>query len=239
MKINSKTVKRTVLHMGSDLCGIAAASRFAGAPEGFRPADVYGECKSVVVFACRFPESTLRAGTQSPYTFVRNMLVGKLDGIAFRLSDDLDRNGVGAVPIPSAEPYDCWDSDRRRGMGILSLKHAAVLAGLGAMGKNTLLVTREFGNMVWLGAVLTSAELDPDPVSSFEACALSCTVCLDACPKNALDGVTLDQKLCREKSVSYTDGGGWVLSCNACRKVCPHRSGFSVRSNRGGKGQVP
>jgi epoxyqueuosine reductase QueG len=167
------------------------------------------------------------------------MMVGKLDGISFYLSDELDRNGIGSVPIPSAEPYDYWDSNRRHGKGILSLKHAGVLAGLGVMGKNTLLITREFGNMIWLGAVLTSAELNPDPILSFQACAPSCTTCLDACSQNALDGVTLNQKLCREKSISYSEGGGWVISCNVCRKVCPHRSAFSVHANRGQAGRVP
>ena len=108
--------------------------------------------------------------------------------------------------------------------GILSLKHAAVLAGLGKMGKNTLLVNERFGNMLWLGAVLVSAELEPDPLAGYEGCHQKCTICLDVCPQHALDGVTIDQKRCRTRSISSTDGGGWVLACNLCRKACPRHA---------------
>lgn len=232
--IHSTAIKQKAMQYGADICGIAPVARFADAPKGFHPCDIYPDCRSVLVFASRFPASTLQAQTQSPYTFVRNRLVDKLDGISFRLSDELESEGVVAIPIPSAEPYDYWDSDRSHGRGILSLKHAGVLAGLGVMGKNTLLVNETYGNMIWLGAMLVSVELEPDPPASCAGCLSKCTLCLDACPQQALDGTTIDQKLCRERSISSSEGGGWVLSCNICRKVCPHHVGLE-RPNR----QIP
>jgi epoxyqueuosine reductase len=226
LMLSSKTIKKRAIQYGADICGVAPVARFADAPKGFRPCDIYPDCKSVVVFASHFPLSTLQAKTNAPYTLVRNRMVDKLDWISFHVSGELETEGVVSVPIPSAEPYEYWDAGRNHGRGILSLKHAGVLAGLGVFGKNTLLMNERFGNMIWLGAVLVSVDLEPDPIASYEGCTSECTLCIDSCPQHALDGITIDQKLCRERSSSYTDGGGLVLSCNICRKVCPYYKGL-------------
>jgi epoxyqueuosine reductase QueG len=224
--ISSETVKKRANQLGADICGIAPVDRFTNAPKGFHPCDIYPECKSVVVFAARFPLSTLQAKTNSPYTLVRNKMVDKVDWISFYMSSEVETEGVVSIPIPSADPYDYWDVDRTHGRGILSLKHAGVLAGLGILGKNTLLMNERFGNMIWLGAILVSIDLEPDPIASYEGCDSECTLCIDSCPQHALDGTTIDQKLCRQRSISYNYGGGWVLSCNICRKVCPYHKGL-------------
>ena len=224
--ISSRTIKKRAIQCGADICGVAPVARFVDAPKGFHPCDIYPDCRSVVVFASHFPLSTLQAKTNAPYTLVRNKMVDKLDWISFHVSGELETEGVVSVPIPSAEPYEYWDAGRNHGRGILSLKHAGVLAGLGVFGKNTLLINEKFGNMIWLGAILMSIDLEPDPIASYEGCISGCTVCIDSCPQHALDGITIDQKLCRERSNSCTDGGGWVLSCNICRKVCPYHKGL-------------
>jgi epoxyqueuosine reductase len=224
--ISSRTIKKRIIRYGADICGIAPVARFTDAPQGFHPCDIYPDCRSVVVFAARFPLSTLQAKTNAPYTLVRNKMVEKVDWISFHVSDELEAKGVASVLIPSADPYDYWDTERNHGRGILSLKHAGVLAGLGVLGKNTLLINERFGNMIWVGAILVSIDLEPDPIASYEGCTSDCTLCIDSCPQHALDGITIDQKLCRERSNSYTDGGGWVLSCNICRKICPYHEGL-------------
>jgi len=220
--ISSVTIKNRTIQYGADICGIAQVDRSADAPKGFHPCDIYPDCKSVVVFAARFPLSTLQAKTNAPYTLVRNKLVDKVDWISFDISNELEREGIVSIPIPSADPYDYWDVQRNHGRGILSLKHAGVLAGLGVLGKNTLLMNERFGNMIWLAAILVSIDLEPDTVASYKGCDSECTLCLDSCPQDALDGITINQKLCRDISISYNYGGGTVLSCNICRKVCPY-----------------
>jgi len=225
--IDSQTVKEKARRQGADICGIASVDRFADAPKGFHPCDIYRGCKSVVVLASHFPLSVLQAETNIPYTFVRNKMVEKLDQISYRLSSDLETDGIMSIPIPSSEPYAYWDAERRNGRGILSLKHAGSLAGVGVLGRNTLLINDTYGNMIWLGAILMSAELEPDPIASYEGCISGCALCMDSCPQHALDGTTIDQRLCRERSISCTDGGGWVLSCNICRSVCPNHAGIS------------
>jgi epoxyqueuosine reductase QueG len=224
--ISSATIKDRTIQRGADICGIAPVDRFAGAPKGFHPFDIYPDCRSVVAFAARFPLSTLQAKSNAPYTLVRNKLVDKVDWISFDISNELEREGIISIPLPSADPYDYWDAERNHGRGILSLKHAGVLAGLGVLAKNTLLMNERFGNMVWLGAILVSIYLEPDPVASYGGCDSECTLCIDSCPQHALDGVTIDQKLCRAISISYNYGGGSVLSCNTCRKVCPYHKGL-------------
>ena len=225
--IDSKTIKKSATRYGADICGVAPVTRFADAPKGFHPCDIYPDCKSVVVFAAHFPVSTLQAKTNSPYTLVRNKMVEKVDRISFNVSSELETEGGVSIPIPSADPYDYWDADRIHGRGIMSLKHAGVLAGLGILGKNTLLMNERFGNMIWLGAILVSVDLRPDPIASYEDCCSECTLCIDSCPQHALDGITIDQESCRQRSISHTPGGGWVLSCNVCRKACPHHAGLA------------
>ena len=190
--INSEIIKKKAIHKGADVCKIAPVSRFEDAPNGFHPHDIYPDCRSVIVFASHFPLSTLQSTTNSPYTFVRHMMVEKVNHISFRLSDELEQEGMGSVPIPSADPYDYWDSERKHGRGILSLKHAGALAGLGIIGKNTLLINDRYGNMMWLGAILVTDELEPDSIVTYEVCHKKCTICLDACPQQALDGITID-----------------------------------------------
>lgn len=228
MIFDANHIKNLAAGLGADLCGIAPIDRFNHAPEGFHPQDVFSECRAVIVLASRFALGTLQAEAYVPYTFVRNRMVEKMDSIAFELANELDLNGVTAAPIPSAEPYAYWDAERRHGRGILSLKHAGELAGIGRIGKNTLLVNERFGNMMWLSAVLVSEELETDPLAAYEGCIPGCKLCLEACPQKALNGVTIDQKLCRSRSVTNTEGGGWYLSCNLCRKICPNYKGIRV-----------
>jgi epoxyqueuosine reductase QueG len=227
MNISAKKIKEAAFKKGADLCGLAPVSRFIEAPIGFHPRDIFPDCESVVVFAARYPLSTLRTKSPSPYTFMRNRMVEKLDQISFTFCDELEGKGITAIPIPSASPYDYWDSDKTHGRGILSLKHAGVLAGLGVIGKNTLLINKMFGNMIWLGAVLLSVDSEPDPVATYEVCQSKCRLCLDACPGAALDGNTIDQRICRKYSIASSEGGGWRLSCNICRKICPNNNGLT------------
>ena len=130
------------------------------------------------------------------------------------------RSAAKAIPIPADEPYEYWDSENRHGRGILSLKHLAQAAGIGCIGKNTLLVNKTYGNRLYLGAVISNLELTEDElIENF--CPENCNICIKACPQEALDGITINQKKCREKCATATPGGGFVYSCNMCRKVCP------------------
>jgi epoxyqueuosine reductase len=136
--------------------------------------------------------------------------------------------GITAVLIPS-EPYEYWDEEKREGKGILSLKHAGYLAGIGVLGKNTLLLNDSLGNMITLGAVLVNTELEGDTIAQYKICSEKCQLCIESCPAKALDGTKVEQKLCREKSNLVTKKGYALYTCNICRRVCPKGRGTKNR----------
>jgi epoxyqueuosine reductase QueG len=222
--LESKLIKEFVMAAGADACGIADIGRFVNAPEGFSPKDVFSQCKSVVVFLKQMPIDAIHAENPVPYTHTAYKMYEELDGIAMELCRFLQKNNIKAVLVPADVPYIYWDKENMHGRGIISLKHSAVLAGLGIMGKSTIFLNEDLGNMVYIGAVLIDADVEPDPLVEAFKCPPSCRRCLDACPQHAMDGITVNQKLCRETFIKA--GRGWDLySCSQCRKVCPYRTG--------------
>ena len=113
------------------------------------------------------------------------------------------------------------------------MKHAAVQAGLGRMGKNTLLINDRYGNMIWLSAVLTTCELEPDPIAQYETCPDKCRLCLEACPVQAMDGISIDQARCWTHAFGADAEGEWRIRCFTCRDVCPNKMGIRARKRAG------
>jgi epoxyqueuosine reductase QueG len=104
------------------------------------------------------------------------------------------------------------------------MKHAAVLAGLGALGKSTLLLNEKYGNLLTVGAVLTELDLDSDPFAE-SICIEGCNICIKNCPTQALDGQRADQQKCRQNTYGTDARGFSTVNCNKCRVVCPMRFG--------------
>ncbi len=82
-----------------------------------------------------------------------------------------------------------------------------MLAGLGTLGKSTLLLNETYGNRLVLGAVLTDANLPSDP-PAVGICRENCRLCVENCPAGALDGTTVSQFLCR-KNTYITNARGF------------------------------
>ncbi len=228
--ISSNEVKEIASKYGADACGIASIERFSNSPQGFNPVDVYEKCKSVIVFLKRMPSEAIMAQNPIPYTHTAYLLYSELDRIGLNVCRHLDNMGIPAVPVPTDTPYLYWDTKRTHGMGVISLRHAGYLAGLGFLGRNTLLINKEFGNMVYIGAVLTGAILEPSPLVDGFACPPKCKICLDSCPAKALDGITVDQSLCRKTSFYKNERGFDIYACNNCRKNCPLRLGDRMKA---------
>jgi epoxyqueuosine reductase len=221
-----ETVREVAIKNGVDLFGIASIDRFDGAPRGFHPRDIYSSARSVIVFAIRLPTETLFAESPIPFTHMNTLAIQRMDAITYLISNDLDRAGIKNVLIPTDDPYEYWDSESQEGRAILSLRHAAMLAGLGKLGRNNLLINRDYGNMIQIGALLTNEAVEPDPLADYEACPSKCRICLDSCPHRALTGDTVIQKFCRPFSNFRTEKGYVIKKCFECRKRCPRTMGI-------------
>ncbi len=104
-------------------------------------------------------------------------------------------------------------------------------AGVGFVGKNCCLIVPGVGSHVFLGTVVTTAELEPDEPMA-PRCG-RCTLCLDACPTGAFLGPhRLDARRCVSYLTIEHEGaiapeleaqmGDWVFGCDACQDVCPY-----------------
>jgi len=109
-------------------------------------------------------------------------------------------------------------------------KPLAAKAGIGWQGKHTNLVSREFGSWLFLGVILSAAELDPTDAET-DHCG-SCRACLDVCPTDAFPA---PYKLDARKCISYLTiehkgpvdielrekMGNRIYGCDDCLSVCP------------------
>lgn len=216
-------LKRFAFSKGADLVGIAPVNRFHEAPEGHRPTDILAEGKTVIVCAKKIPESVLTSGPATSYHQTMVVLHNQLDIIAYEVAAFVEKCGGKAIPIPADEFHFDWNQERLHGRGDLSHKHAAQAAGLGKLGKNSLLIAPELGNRVHLVSVVTNLELDPDPLVAREMCLPACTLCMTASPVKAIQNGVVDQKKCRSHVFPELPKGLTIEACRECRKACASR----------------
>jgi epoxyqueuosine reductase len=108
----------------------------------------------------------------------------------------------------------------------------AVKAGLGWIGKNSLLINRKLGSFVFIGEVVINMELPYASQPMNDACG-GCSRCMDACPTQAiLPGRTVDANRCisyltiENKEAAIPEEfrekmNGWAFGCDICQDVCP------------------
>ena len=118
----------------------------------------------------------------------------------------------------------------------------AALAGLGAIGKNSCLITREFGSWVVLAVLILDVEVDAVAPTPMAVCG-RCRLCVDACPTQAIVGDrVVDARRClsyqtieNEHAVPPELRGSMVnlvFGCDHCQSVCPHNQRAQPASAR-------
>ena len=201
--------------LGFELFGVAPPDEFPGAPPWTRSVVVLGmpALDPALDFELYLEEGDHRRWSK----WVYERLVAGAARLALLLAAEGHR----------AQPLTYEDS-----LAVLDLKAAAVRAGLGVRGLNTLLITRHYGPRVRLGAVFTDLYLPPDqPVVDYYC--VSCTLCLAACPTGALGLDGLDRSRC---IAEFAPNAAMVelqnrlcqfptphtrLQCTACVSACP------------------
>lgn len=159
----------------------------------------------------------------------------KLDLLALDAVDFIEEQGYSALPIAASQSTN---TDKDAYKGVFSHKTAAVLAGLGFIGKNALFITPAYGSKIRLATVLTDMPLSPEFPVMARGCG-SCEICKNACPAKAITGnnyvygeardTILDARRCSEHMKTYKDIGRGAV-CGICMRACP----YNQRKRKGG-----
>jgi epoxyqueuosine reductase len=196
------------------------------------PSQIFPGARSVLCVALQYHPLHLEDGERQPEPkgdlwrrvarYARGMDYHKVMGERLRALE---------IRVRKAFP-DC-ETRRYVDTGPVLERELASRAGLGAVGKNTMLLHPEGGSWFLLGELFLSLDLAPDQPLA-DLCG-SCTLCLDACPTGALpEPYRLDSNRCISYWTIEHRGplpaearrmvGGWVFGCDVCQEVCPWNS---------------
>ncbi len=211
------------------------------------PARVMPDVKSIIVVADRYAERAPRdatgtapeagsgddvaaskAASDEPRGVIARYARGRdyhdvIKRRLHRLADEL------RAEIPGSEFRTVVDS-----APVMEREHAA-RAGVGWVGKHTLVLHPRFGSWFLLGCVLTNVRLTPTPDADLPAdhCG-TCTRCIDACPTNAITERSVDAARCisyltieRELPIDpafFAPIGDRIFGCDVCQEVCPYNA---------------
>ena len=121
----------------------------------------------------------------------------------------------------------------------LAEKSYARRAGLGWIGRNSLLVTPDYGSMLLLGELVIDESVDEyDTPKEYIGCG-ECRRCIDACPNGAIaEGRYVDTRRCIScRTIEPMAEGddinldGWIFGCDACQSVCPYNQRAPLHTN--------
>ena len=248
--------------IGFDLCGVVAVDswpelsrtaewlalghagemRWLSDPRRESPQQVLPGARSVIVCAVNYnsahPYSTEFSAAESEDDSPRGWISRYAWGTDYHETIGAKLEAlVNAMRAEFTEPFDAkWYVDT----GPIHERVAAQRAGLGTVGKHTLLIHPELGSWIFLCVILTTLDLaDSHELSAQSASAFppadvcgQCTLCIDACPTSAIvEPYVLDARLCISYLTIELRGaipeslrpkmGRQVFGCDICQDVCP------------------
>ena len=260
-------IKRIALMQGASKVGIASVESFAGAPNGHAPADFIPDAKSVISFGIGLLDASverdrlflnsqmipeeLRSSVQEYIynTVVYSMVDTRLDQIGLSIALFLEKQGYPSICFQAyyGEQYEPLMSKIPNFQAPFSHRYAAVRAGLGEFGLNNLVLTSEYGPRIRLNSVITSMQLEPDPIITEKLCIRGCMLCMKACASCAYNSsiniLTPKENLNWNEIWLGTPSTTDKHECNSrcvgeCVRVCPvgskrtHRRQKKEKSSR-------
>ena len=157
--------------------------------------------KSVVVIIQHIPVGAFRCKQNVPVQYMDMLVLRKMDQVAWRLAQELERAGHPSFVVPAQETE--W-SYKRASYGRLSTRHLGIEAGLGTLGLDVNILTPEFGPRVYLTGVLTELELEASVPMTEQVCiGESCSRCVHSCPGNAVRHFGIDKRSCAEHAQEF------------------------------------
>ncbi len=197
-------IKEFAMGLGIDDVGTVSANDYKS-PKSPDLQSLFPGAKSLVVLA-------FKALSNCESNNMQIAMGGRLDEIEFgrssnyRVARFIERELKGkAMTVPPSYPLQ-MSYETKGTIGDVSLRHAAVAAGLGNFGRHNLVIHPKMGSRVLFTAILTDLDLPSDPPVTERLCT-DCNLCVENCPAGALneEGKTDDMK-CLKNSQPYGIG---------------------------------
>lgn len=216
-------IREKAMKWGADLVGFASMDQFERYPPENRPTYALSSARTVIVLALQMVDPLLDLWLHAPPTSgAGRSPTGRafedeiLRAISYRLALDMFKRKIEAKVLPYGP------SPEKDQSGFIYLKEAGVLAGLGVIGKNNLLITPDFGPRIRLRAIAISEDLPPSPKITDNPWCTNCDECIQACPVNALENGKYNQERCLTSPFHQRQlSPGAQLWCTRCTCICP------------------
>ncbi len=206
-----------------DAAGIASLAEWKGTKLEETAIGLLPTARSVVVLAMEIYREILdhaSIGKRIDDVPTGDLLVSNVEYIksqltkaAFEVAKASHRIGLKALPLASGLSWN-----RRLLMAVFSYRHAAQAAGLGNIGRHSLLITPDFGPRVRLSCCLTEVVLKPTTTKTIYECG-GCHICIENCPAGALANPQGNEPYHINKFACQLYAAGHF--CSECVRLCP------------------
>ena len=221
----TEELKKSTIEFGASIVGIADLTILN---DYTHEPDVPKEFPRAISIGARLPDEIINKITKGPtkeYAELYRKTNEKLNEIAKKVVVKLENKGYNTLRIPASQRVN-----QQRLYGKFPHKTAAILSGLGWIGKSALLITLDHGPRIRLATVFTNAPLEADVPQKESNCG-SCKICVNACPAKAIEGKLwtfgakrediYDADKCHEYLKIQEKRVGETI-CGICVAVCPY-----------------